>query len=352
MEACSFETFVSAASQENVPVGAIFELTHRCNLRCSHCYIHDYTGHSELKTEEWMRAIDELADLGGLWLSFTGGEIFARDDVLDLAAHSRRKGFSLRLLTNGLLLGPGVIARLADIWPSEVHISLYSSSAEVHDAVTRLPGSWSKVVAAIAALRQRDLKVTIKTPVMSCNFHDLDAISRLAEDFGATLRLDTDIVPKNDGSLSPLGHRLNDKQLAQLFSSPRMAYRSLPGPVQAPEPASDLCGAARRTLSISPSGHVQPCLSNPVSAGCIRDQSLVDIWRHSPLLLWYRGLTVADLCEECASCEHKAYCGRCSAMARLEDGDYLGPSRWACRVSQIRSGLADAGSHEADDAGD
>ena len=327
---------MSAAGRENIPVGAMFELTHRCNLRCAHCYLHCYDGGGELATPEWLRAIDELAALGGLWLSFTGGEIFLRSDVFDLIARARQKGFALKLLTNGLLLDDASIARLADLWPSDVHISVYAACPEIHDGVTGMQGSWEQTVGAIRGLCGRGLHVTVKTPVMSCNFRQIEQLQRLADDLGAVLRLDTDIVPGNDGSVSPLVHRLNDEELVEVFRTPHLAYRALPEASDASGLDSDLCGAARRTFSISPVGEVQPCISNPVSAGNIREDSLADIWWRSPLMLRYRGLRVADLAGECVNCEHRAYCGRCSAMAALEDGDYLGPSRWACRVSVAR----------------
>ena len=59
------------------------EVTRRCPLACAHCYnnlpMADREARSrELRTEEHFRLLDELAAAGGLWLLFTGGEIFAR----------------------------------------------------------------------------------------------------------------------------------------------------------------------------------------------------------------------------------------------------------------------------------
>jgi len=45
----------------------------------------------ELTYDDYTRLLDELADLGCLWLLFSGGEIFARRDFLDIYAYAKRK---------------------------------------------------------------------------------------------------------------------------------------------------------------------------------------------------------------------------------------------------------------------
>ena len=65
---------------------------------------------AELSTEEHYRLLDQLADAGCLWLLFTGGEIFARRDFLDIYTYAKQKGFLITLFTNGTLITP----RIAD----------------------------------------------------------------------------------------------------------------------------------------------------------------------------------------------------------------------------------------------
>ncbi len=337
---CSYETLITAAGKECVPVGALFELTHRCNLRCSHCYLHDYSGYGELTREEWLRVISEFADLGGMWLSFTGGEIFLREDIFELMSHAKKLGFALKLLTNAQLLDEAKIVRVSEIWPAEIDISFYAATPAIHDAITLREGSWERTLAAASRLCELGLRVVLKTPIMSCNLHEIPALQELADNIGAKLRLDTDIMPKNDSSTGPLSKRLNSAELEELFQLPQMQFRIPPSGVEPTASDCDLCGAARRTFAISPIGDVQPCLSNPVSMGNVHDQSLADIWYRSPAMLSYRGLTVADLHEECLTCDQRAYCGRCGALAALEDGDYLGKSQWACQMAAARKNAA------------
>jgi MoaA/NifB/PqqE/SkfB family radical SAM enzyme len=47
-----------------VPLNGSLELTFRCNLRCVHCYIPDFSGRGEMNDAEIVRILDETADAG------------------------------------------------------------------------------------------------------------------------------------------------------------------------------------------------------------------------------------------------------------------------------------------------
>ena len=115
-EAVSYGTwslgFHKRARGVRLPINATIELTHRCPLACAHCYnnlpVGDRAARArELSTDEHQRILDELADAGGLWLLFTGGEIFARADFLDIYKHAKSRGFLITLFTNGTQITPG-----------------------------------------------------------------------------------------------------------------------------------------------------------------------------------------------------------------------------------------------------
>src|SRR6266404_3411637 len=95
-------------SQRIAAIGTI-EVTRRCPLECAHCYnnlpMDDQQARSrELTYEELCGILDEMAEAGCLWLLFTGGEIFARRDFLDIYTYAKRKGFLVTLFTNGTLI--------------------------------------------------------------------------------------------------------------------------------------------------------------------------------------------------------------------------------------------------------
>jgi MoaA/NifB/PqqE/SkfB family radical SAM enzyme len=79
-----------ATNGARVPLNGSFELTFRCNLRCIHCYIPDYSGAGELSTGEVKRILSEAADEGCLWMLLTGGEVLSRRDFPEIYLHARR----------------------------------------------------------------------------------------------------------------------------------------------------------------------------------------------------------------------------------------------------------------------
>src|SRR5216683_2175205 len=109
------EAFSNRAAGLRLPLSGTIEVTRRCPLTCLHCYNNlpmadAEARHRELTYDEHCRLLDEMADAGCLWLLFTGGEIFARPDFLDIYTYAKKKGFLITLFTNGTL----ITERIAD----------------------------------------------------------------------------------------------------------------------------------------------------------------------------------------------------------------------------------------------
>ena len=83
-----------------VPYGVNLELTAQCNLDCIHCY-HVLTSDPELGTEEVLKLLDDLEQLGTMEVTMTGGEPFLRSDLEAIIIHAvETNGFSVKLFSN------------------------------------------------------------------------------------------------------------------------------------------------------------------------------------------------------------------------------------------------------------
>ncbi len=94
---------------KRVPMQVAIEVTRRCPLECLHCYnnlpMDDMDARRrELTKEEHFRVLDELVEMGCFWLLYTGGEIFARKDFLEIYTYAKKKGFLITLFTNGTIM--------------------------------------------------------------------------------------------------------------------------------------------------------------------------------------------------------------------------------------------------------
>src|SRR5450755_3274823 len=131
-----------------VPLSVQVDVTYRCNERCGHCYL-DHDDHGEMTTAEIKGVLDQLAAAGTFFLTFSGGEVFLRRDFLELVAYARKLLFNVKVKTNAVMIREHEARELRRLGVEQVQISVYSHRPEVHDAITRLPGSHKKTVRAI-----------------------------------------------------------------------------------------------------------------------------------------------------------------------------------------------------------
>ena len=209
-------------TERRIPLFAMIEVTRRCPQSCAHCYNNRPLGDvqeasKELSLAEHCRILDEIAEAGCLWLTYTGGEIFAREDFLDIYAHARKRGFLVTLFTGGTLLTPSIADRLARHRPRKVEISVYGRTPETHDRVTRAPGSHQRCMQAVRLLAERGIPYELKTMVLSLNQHELPDIRHLAEvELGVKFRFDPLLTPRLDGVRGPLALRLSAGEVVEL----------------------------------------------------------------------------------------------------------------------------------------
>lgn len=315
------------AREANIPVNALVELTHRCNLRCFHCYV-DPDRRQEMTTREVEATLDQLADAGTLFVTFTGGEILLRRDLFEIVEHARSRHFAVRLFTNGTLLKEEQADTIAALDPVDVSISMYGSHAATHESVTRVTGSFERSLNAFRLLQQRGVATRLKCVLMQENADDREAIGELARSVGATPQFDPQLTPRNDGDASAISHRLDDDRLREVIASDDKVHEGdVPMDIA-------LCSAARDSVSISPSGIVNPCVQMPYPLGDLRKRSFDDIWRGARATQ-LRTITLSRI-RACATCSDVQFCNPCIGLNYVESGDISRPSSSVCRMAHAR----------------
>lgn len=326
------------------PLSVHFDLTYRCNEDCIHCYL-DHDDHGEMTTTEILAVLNQLADAGVFLISFSGGEVFLRRDFFQIVEHARKLLFNVKVKTNATMIHEKEAARLRQLGVEQIQISIYSHRREVHDAITKLPGSLDRTIRAIRFLKSQDLKVSISNVLMAGNFADQAGVIALAEDLGVAYTLDPTITPKMDGDRSILALRIASSELKQIFQNEELVGNVGEFCAPPPPPGEDVmdglpCSAAHTSCYISPYGDVFPCVQFPLPSGNVRQQKFLDIWRDSPQLKDVRSIRARDL-PTCSTCSHVGTCTRCPGLAYME-GNMRGPSTADCEKSFQRTGIASA----------
>ena len=192
-----------------IPLFVGWQLTARCNLRCSYCNIWENPG--ELSTDEILKGIDQLRDLGTAIIAFTGGEPLLRDDIPEILERTYRRGILSRLHTNGYYL-PKIVKHLHKL--HAVVLSL-DGPREVHDAI-RGKGSYDRVVEAAELAKGVGVKVLLTAVLSSGNVDSVDALVKEAEMLGARMTFQP-VIQKNEEWMSVDHLRPGEQDYRQAF---------------------------------------------------------------------------------------------------------------------------------------
>jgi len=349
------DRLIARTVRKRRPLSVHFDLTYRCNERCVHCYL-DHEDHGELSTAECVDALEQLARAGTLFLTFSGGEIFLRKDFEELLATARRLHFDVSLKTNALLVTPERAEMLQRHGVRRVQISVYSAEAGVHDAITKVPGSLQRSLAAIPLLLERGIQVKLACPLMKQNLMAYRGVMALAEQLGVPYVLDLTITPMMDGTHAPLEHRVSVDALLPVLQdsslqscgtkivpeggmAPVMLGSAVSSGIESSAYEDLPCSAGHNSCYVSPYGEVYACVQLPMPAGNLREQSFQAIWADAPALERIRNVRESEL-PVCSRCEIRAYCERCPGLAWMEGGDLLGAYERACALAEQKARLA------------
>ncbi len=330
------------AFAKGIPLTALVELTSRCNLRCIHCYgsrQSDSTTERELPTDRLVALMAELAGEGCLSVSLTGGEIGLRRGWADIAWAAKRSRMAVTLLSNGTVFTAEDIAEIRRLRVRKVCVSLYGASADLHDAVTHVEGSFETTLATIRALREAGVRCRLGTVLMKENDGEYKETLSLARELGCAFRADPTVFPRADGRTDVLEQRIPVERLRGFYSDSDVAPECLEGllvdGIVAPaRPSVRNCGAGITTTFVSATGRVFPCVGFEPPFGSVADADFHTVWRGSAAVA-HRSLMARPLAG-CSECGVSTFCTqRCARNAQIEDGSPVGPSARACEVAHL-----------------
>jgi radical SAM protein with 4Fe4S-binding SPASM domain len=353
MEIQRYEDWSLALNQravaQRIPLGGSIEVTRRCPHKCVHCYnnlpLADLEARrSELTCKEHCRFLDEITEAGCLWLLYTGGEIFARKDFLDIYAYAKQTGLLVTLFTNGALITPEIADFLVKWRPFVIEITLYGRTKETYEKITGIPGSYERCMRGIHLLMERGLPLKLKTVVLTLNKHEVWDMKRFAEqDLGLEFKFDAMINPRIDCSLSPLNVRLTPLEVVELdlidqkrAEEWKKFAKMLNGFQNPPEHRDELyqCSAGMISFAIDPSGKLNLCALSCGDKWDLRRGSFREGWE---VFLLEESRKKIKKNTKCCACGIKAMCGMCPANGELENENPEMPVDFLCQVAHLRA---------------
>ncbi len=323
------------------PLAILAELTHRCPLQCFYCSNPLALEHrdDELETDDWLRVLDQAADLGVLQIHFSGGEPLARRDLPALIAHATMRKLYTNIITSGVALTDALLATLIDSGVDHIQLSFQDAQAEMADYIGGYQGAHSRKLAAARRIKNAGLPLTLNFVVHRLNADRVEQMIALAEHLGAG-RIEVAHVQyygwalQNRDALLPTSEQLLEStrivEAARLRLKGVLTIDYVVPDYYASRPKACMGGWGQRFINITPSGKVLPCHAAETIADMkfanIREHTLRDIWLDSEAFRRYRGTDwMPELCKQCDRREIDWGGCRCQALALLGDASTTDP---------------------------
>lgn len=305
-----------------VPLNVQFEITYNCNNHCIFCYNQDtLKKNTELKTQEAILIIKDLASCGVLSVNFNGGEPLMREDYFDIAAEAERMGMDLHMNTNACLADSFTARMVAKYFPG-ICTTILSGNSQIHDMLSARKGAFDDALAGIRNLQSNSVYVAANVMLSKINLSFLNETFDLMRGCRIRSVLMTRYVP---GSLEDERLHISD---SEFLDAVRLLYEyndkykcfdriAFPQPFKLCNTSGKLrekvaesniaCNIGLCTASISPNGDLTPCnlVKEPV-LGNLKEGSFLSLWSQ------FKGdefCLKEHLSEECVSCPDIASCG-------------------------------------------
>ncbi len=343
------------------PFTVAWEITRACALACVHCRAEAQPKRDprELTTDEGFRLIDQLVEVGRPIVVVTGGDPLMRPDLLDLIRYASQKGLRVALSPTATALATRERLQAArEAGVARMQISLDGSKPDIQDTFRGRKGSFQRTTEILETIQDLGVSLQVGTTVSRFNLDDLDGIAALVARYGAVMWSLFFLVPTGRGRTEDMiSAEEHERVFNWLYDLSRSApfdvrttaaqhYRRVVIQRRRQEAATnddadkaltvtgagysfaDGLGQSGKGVNdgngfafVSHIGDVCPSGFLPLSAGNVREQSFVEIYRHSQLFQELRDYSL--LKGKCGLCDFREVCGGSRARAFAVTGDYL-----------------------------
>ncbi|MBI3557819.1 MAG: radical SAM protein, partial [Deltaproteobacteria bacterium] len=319
-----------------IPAVGHFELTFKCPLECMFCYCTVYTSpehtRREVTTEQAVRILDQAADAGCLWMTFSGGDPFIRPDFMQIYNHAIARGLICTIFCSGLLATDEWIRHLQKNPPLKIELPLYGITKATYEATSGKKNTFERAVANIRKMIAAGLPIRIKSKIIDLNAHEVPALKHFVEtELGVDFNPSWDLYPRLDGSKDHLAHRLNPLEVRKLeaLNDGPMGCESSTANLVSDElnPKVFRCASGVNSFYVNPYGELNFCTfvrqaSYDLKTGNIA-HGVAQLYDHLLSMTYDDGTS-------CKSCAIQGSCGNCPGHAVLETGSLTGKSQYLC----------------------
>jgi len=332
------------------PMNVYWEMTQSCALACRHCRAEAIsTPHpNELTTEQGVAFLRQIPGFGQPLpqLILTGGDPLARADLYPLIDEARRLGIAVSITPAATpALTREVLVKLQQHGVEGLGLSLDGSSAERHDSIRGVPGTFDLTMKALRWAQEIGMPVQVNTLVAAETADDLPAIYEVLKPFGLARWSLFFLISVGRGKvLQPLSPEDAEDLMGWIADTSRTAAFTV-STTEAPSfrrvalekmreegmtgEQIRKTGATRSygirdghgIMFVSNTGDVCPAGFLPLPVGNVKEANLVEMYREAPL---FRQLhDPAQFEDRCGVCDYRTLCGGSRSRAFSATGNPL-----------------------------
>ena len=311
-----------------IPNSVVWLITARCNLSCIHCYTSRFKGLGELSTNDALRLIQEIAEIGIRHVSISGGEPLIRKDLIQIIKELKNRNISCSIVTNGTLLNDYIANFLYhnDIF---VYVSIDAPYREVHEKI-RGRNTWKLLMKGIDILKHHGIDFATVMAINKVNVKHVENYVKYAENIGSLFACIIPVMPsgsaKSDIVLSKdefIGAMRKVDKVANELGYEVDLWCSKPVELIVKSPYVRVYGCRTfNVIDISPSGDLLICdvldfkVANILKVGL---RCALEIYQNNDIV---RKLVNPQLKPPCSNCRIRHTCkGGCFARAYLIKND-------------------------------
>ena len=317
-------------------------MTQACALACRHCRAEAVPcAHpQELTFEEGVSLLEQIKGFGDPLphLILTGGDPLERRDLFPLINKARELGIEVSITPAATpRLTREILVRLKEHGVDGLGLSLDGSTAQRHDSIRGVPGTFDRTLAALRWAGDLEMPIQVNTLLSAETADDVQAIFELLKGYAVTRWSLFFLISVGRGKvLQPLTPAQGEDLMGWIYETSRIAaftvatteapsYRrvalekmradGLTGEQIKRNPAYRGFGIrdGHGVMFVSHTGDICPAGFLPLVTGNIRRDRVADVYRTAPLFEVLHNPRMFE--GRCGYCEYSALCGGSRARA-------------------------------------
>ncbi len=315
------------------------EITSRCNLRCRHCYIKEAGNNQqakdrELSVEQWHDIMRQVAAMGALNCTITGGDPLLRKDFKELYLMLKREGFLITVYSNLTLLSDKLFKLFEEYPPMLLESTVYGVSDATYSRVTGIAGAFTRFKQNVERIRQAGIPLGLKAMLLHSNLCEAEAIvDYCIANSDEPPRFDAALVLRHDGDAGLNAvirdERLTGEEIVSIFEQSPTIASNLDSFFETGRKAKDYlgkevlftCSAGIASATIGADGIMRPCslLVHPDYLFDLKKMPVHEAFRQLQQKVRNSKVASPEL-YPCSTCELRGACMTCPAINYLETG--------------------------------